>query len=128
MQRRFIVAAAFFGLTGVALGAFGTHGLRAVFEANGRAGTFQTATEYQMYHALALLGTAWISTQYPNKLIQWAGYLFITGIIIFCGSLYILSIFDLGIMGALAPVGGAAFITGWGCVGWAAWKSKEAST
>lgn len=123
MHRIFILAAAFFGLTGVALGAFGAHGLRAVFEANARGDTFQTATEYQMLHALALLGTAWLSTHQPGRPVQWAGYLFIAGIVIFSGSLYILSIFDLGIMGALAPFGGAALIAGWGMIGWAAWKA-----
>ena len=125
MQRRFILIAAVVGFFGVALGAFGAHGLKATFEANGRGDTFQTATEYQMLHALALLAVAWISSQYPGKFIQWAGYLFLIGVILFSGSLYILSIFDLSFMGAVAPFGGVSLLGGWFCLGWAAFHITE---
>jgi uncharacterized membrane protein YgdD (TMEM256/DUF423 family) len=122
MQRRFIIIAAILGFFGVALGAFGAHGLRAIFEANGRGDTFQTATEYQMIHALALLAVALLSSHYPGKHIQWAGVLFLIGVGLFSGSLYILSIFDLGFMGAVAPFGGVALLGGWFCLGWAAFR------
>ena len=105
---------------GVAIGAFGAHGLSAVLEANGREATFQTASEYQMYHALALLAVAWLSTRYEHRLVQWAGYLFTAGILIFSGSLYTLAIFDLGFMGAIAPIGGTALVLAWGCLVWLA--------
>jgi uncharacterized membrane protein YgdD (TMEM256/DUF423 family) len=128
MSRTFIVIAAIIGFLGVALGAFGTHGLAATFEANGRADTFHTATQYQMYHALALLAVAWLESKSPNRLLRWAGYLFITGVVLFSGSLYILSIFDVRIMGAVAPFGGAAFLGGWTLLGVAAWRSENSRT
>ena len=122
MSRTFILVAAIIGGLGVAFGAFGAHGLSALLAANGRADTFDTATKYQMYHALALLAAAWLSEKYPGRWIRWAGYLFIAGVILFSGSLYILAIFDLPIMGAVAPFGGTALIAGWACLGWAARK------
>ena len=125
MQRRFIIIAAVVGFFGVALGAFGAHCLRTIFEANGRGDTFQTATEYQMIHALALLAVAGFSSHYPGKYIHWAGYLFLIGVVLFSGSLYILSIFDLSFMGAIAPFGGVDLLGGWFCLGWAAFTGKN---
>lgn len=125
MHRRFIIIAGILGLLGVALGAFGAHGLGAILEANGRVDTFETGSHYHMYHALALFAVAWMSTLYPSKLITWAGYLFIAGIVFFSGSLYVLAIFDVGIMGAVAPIGGTAFIIGWGLLAWVAFQQKS---
>ncbi len=124
MHRNFIIIASVFGFLGVALGAFGTHGLRATFAANGRAGTFDTATQYHMYHTLALLVVAWLESRSPSRWTKWAGYLFIVGIVLFSGSLYVLAIFDAGIMGAVAPVGGASFLAGWALLGWSAWRGS----
>ena len=125
MQRQFIMLAALLSAIGVALGAFGAHGLEPILQANGRSDTFETASQYHLYHALALLGVAWLSTRYASRLIVWAGYLFIAGIILFSGSLYTLAIFDVGIMGAIAPLGGTAFIVAWGLVGWVAWREEK---
>jgi uncharacterized membrane protein YgdD (TMEM256/DUF423 family) len=122
MQHRFIILAALFGVSGVAIGAFGAHGLAPILEANGREATFQTATEYQMYHALALLGVAWVSTQWPGRFMQWAGYLFTAGIMLFSGSLYLLAILDIGVMGAIAPIGGGVLVAGWALLGWGTWR------
>ncbi len=80
-----------------------------------------------MYHALALMGAAWVVERYPGRWARWAGVLFAVGIVLFCGSLYILSLFDLRIMGALAPVGGAAFLAGWVCLGVAARRLSQLS-
>ena len=124
MSRTFIIIAAILGFLGVALGAFGAHGLEATFEANGRVDTFHTATQYQMYHTLALLAIAWLESKSPNRLLRWAGYLFIAGVVLFSGSLYILSIFDVRIMGAVAPLGGLSFLGGWALLGLAAWQEK----
>lgn len=117
MSRIFIFAAALLGALGVGLGAFGAHGLAATLEATGRADTFGTATQYQMIHALALLAAAWLSDHYPNRWPRRAGWLFILGVLLFSGSLYLLSIFDLRLMGAVAPFGGMALIAGWVCLG-----------
>ncbi len=118
-----MLIAALLGALGVGLGAFGAHGLAATFAANGRAGTYDTAAQYHLVHGLALLLTALLIRQQPQPWLNRAGYLFIGGIILFCGSLYILAIFDLGFMGAVAPLGGAALIAGWLCLAAAAWQT-----
>jgi uncharacterized membrane protein YgdD (TMEM256/DUF423 family) len=114
-------------MSGVALGAFGAHGLAQLLAAHDRAGTYQTAVQYHLIHALALLAVAWLSTVMveagPRRLIQAAGWLFTAGIVVFSGSLYLLALLNLGFLGAIAPVGGAAFIAGWGCLAWAAWRT-----
>ncbi|PJF23280.1 MAG: DUF423 domain-containing protein [Phototrophicales bacterium] len=121
MSRYFILIAAGFGFIGVALGAFGAHGLAATLEANGRVDTFETAAKYQMYHALAMLGIAWLSTQYTSNWIKRAGYFITTGTVIFCGSLYILAITNLGFMGAIAPIGGVFLLAGWAAIAIGVW-------
>jgi uncharacterized membrane protein YgdD (TMEM256/DUF423 family) len=125
-SRNFVLLAALFGFLGVAAGAFGTHGLAAYFAAHSdREGTFHTATQYQMYHALALIGAAWLAERNPGRWSRWAGYLFAAGIVLFSGSLYILSLFDLRIMGAVAPLGGLAFLAGWACLGLATLRESR---
>lgn len=124
MTRTFVIAAALIGGLGVALGAFGAHGLAAVLEANERAATFDTATHYQMIHALALLAVALLSERAPGRWIRLAGWLFVLGVILFSGSLYLLAIFNLRFMGAVAPFGGAALIAAWVCLGLAARSLK----
>ncbi len=125
MARTFMIAAAVFGALGVALGAFGAHGLTAVLEANDRVDTFQTATRYHLDHALALLVVAWLVNHTPGRWPRRAGWLFIVGMLLFSGSLYLLSIFNLGFMGAVAPFGGAALVAGWVCLGLAALEQRN---
>lgn len=124
-SRNFTLLAAFFGCLGVAFGAFGTHSLAAYFAANpDQEDTFHTAAQYQMYHALALLGAAWVAERFPSRAARWSGVLFAAGIILFSGSLYLLSLFNLRFMGAVAPLGGASLLGGWLCLGIAAWRSS----
>lgn len=122
MSRTFTIIAALLGATGVGLGAFGAHGLGAVLEANGRAATFDTAIHYQLIHALALLAAARLDEQHPSQWTLRAGWLLILGVILFSGSLYLLSIFNLRFMGAVAPFGGASLIAGWASLGLSAWR------
>ena len=103
MTRTLIMAAAVLGFLGVGLGAFGAHGLEATLEANGRADTFETATRYLMYHALALLAVAWLCENTASPWPRRAGWLFIAGTIVFSGSLLLLAVFNLRFMGAIAP-------------------------
>jgi len=123
MPKALILLAAIFGALGVALGAFGAHGLSATLEANGRSDTFRTATLYHLIHALAILGAAWVATQVDSSFALYAGYAFAGGIVLFSGSLYVLAIFNIPIMGAVAPFGGVAMIAGWVLIGLAAWQS-----
>ena len=122
MDRRFFVIGALFGGLGVALGAFGAHGLEERLNSDALS-TYETAARYQMYPALALLAVAYAVTRWPgSRLLQVAGWGFIAGIILFSGSLYLLSLTDVGWLGAIAPLGGAAFIAGWLCLALAAWR------
>lgn len=102
----------------MALGAFGAHSLKKIVDADTVA-VFQTGVQYQMYHALALLLSAIIFEKFPDKWIKWAGASFITGIILFSGSLYLLTalkaIDQVGLngVGIITPFGGVFFIAGW---------------
>ncbi|MEZ5029183.1 MAG: DUF423 domain-containing protein [Ferruginibacter sp.] len=82
---------------------------------------FETAVRYQFFHVFALLAAGILYKDFTNKLIRWAGYFFITGIILFCGSLYLLcyvkqQALPFNWIGAITPFGGAAFIAGWLCL------------
>lgn len=112
MAKFFLVAGALFAGVGVAAGAFGAHALGdRVTPA--RLETFETGVRYQMYHALALLLTGWIATAWTGWQIDAAGWLFLAGIVIFSGSLYLLVLTDTSWLGAITPLGGLAFIAGW---------------
>lgn len=117
-----IILAALLGMTGVALGAFGAHGLEDTLIENDRVDTFNTASRYHMYHALALLALAWMATRRPSPWVNRAAVMLMLGTLLFSGSLYVLAIADLGIMGAVAPLGGTALIVGWALMAWAAWR------
>lgn len=121
MNKKFIASGALLGALAVALGAFGAHGLKKIVSEE-TVQTFQTGVQYQMYHALALLLTGIIAERFSSKLVQYAGWLFITGIIFFSGSLYLLTFFKatdtigLSKIGLITPFGGLTFIAGWICL------------
>jgi len=117
-MRFFLVLGAALAGLAVALGAFGAHGLQSRVTPE-RIGTFETGVRYQMYHALALLVVAWVQAQWPSWQAEWAGYLFIAGILIFSGSLYLLVLTNTPWLGAITPLGGVAFIVGWALLCWA---------
>ncbi|HNU87350.1 MAG TPA: DUF423 domain-containing protein [Ferruginibacter sp.] len=117
MQKIFLRTVAITGAMAVALGAFGAHGLKKILDAE-LLPVFETAVRYQFYHVFALLGVGILYKEFPGKFMQWAGYLFITGMILFSGSLYLLCYvkhnqLSLNWIGAITPFGGAAFIAGW---------------
>jgi uncharacterized membrane protein YgdD (TMEM256/DUF423 family) len=115
----FATAGALSALVAVAAGAFGAHGLRARLSPEHLA-VFETAARYQMYHALALFVVAWATTRWPGPLTHWAGGLFVTGTLLFSGSLYALSLTGMRWLGAVTPLGGVAFLAGWVCLALAA--------
>ncbi|MEG1077900.1 MAG: DUF423 domain-containing protein [Pseudomonas sp.] len=121
MLRSFLLLAAFFGFTGVALGAFAAHGLKGKLTPEYLT-IFHTGVTYQLVHALALLGVAVLATQLPGRLVGWAGGLFALGIVLFSGSLYLLTLSGIGKLGMITPIGGLAFLGGWLCLGLAAWR------
>lgn len=121
MKLFFTLGAVLAGL-GVVLGAFGAHALRASLSPEDLA-TFEIAVRYQMYHALALLGVAWATTQWSASTVQAAGWAFVIGILVFSGSLYVLVLTGQRWLGAITPIGGVALIAGWAMLAWAVLRS-----
>jgi len=121
MLRSFLMLAAFFGFTGVALGAFAAHGLKNRLSADYLA-IFHTGVTYQLVHALALFGVALLAVHLPGRLVGWAGYVFVLGIVLFSGSLYLLTLTGISKLGMITPIGGLCFLAGWLCLGLAAWR------
>ena len=129
MHKKFVTTGALFGAIAVALGAFGAHGLKKIVEPE-TVQTFQTGVQYQMYHALALLLTGLLYEKSFQKFARIAGILFIIGIILFSGSLYLLTAgkaaetTSLDKAGIITPFGGLCFIAGWLFLFLAAIRSK----
>lgn len=118
----FVLAGSLFGLLGVAYGAFGAHMLKPRLEAD-LFDIFQTAVQYQMYHAFALLAVGILMRQIGGGTqLAASGWLFVAGILIFSGSLYVLSLSGIRTFGAITPIGGVAFIAGWMMLGLAVWR------
>lgn len=124
MDRTFFLIASLFGGLSVALGAFGAHALRDRIEASLLA-NYQTGVSYMFYHALALFAVAWAISRWPSSSLPvWAGWLFVAGIAIFSGSLFVMAFTGLRWLGAITPIGGVAFIAGWLLLAWTAWQGK----
>lgn len=121
MDRLFFALGCVSGFLAVGLGAFGAHALKARLSPDLLA-TFEVGVRYQMYHALALLAVGWAAMRWPGSFVNASGWLFVAGTVIFSGSLYVLSLTGVRWLGAITPIGGAAFLAGWLCLAWAAWK------
>ncbi|MDN5212065.1 DUF423 domain-containing protein [Fulvivirgaceae bacterium BMA12] len=115
-KNQVLAASAMLGLLGVALGAFGAHALRAHLLQTGRLETFETAVKYQFYHALALLAIAVFMHLKRWRGLRIAALFMILGVVIFSGSLYMLCFTNVGIWGAVTPIGGVLLILGWACL------------
>lgn len=117
MNKRIILTAAFFGMLAVILGAFGAHGLEGKVS-DSQLETWETANRYHFYHTLAMLFLSTFSRA-KSQSIRVSFAAFILGIVLFSGSLYILStrqllgIEQVGILGPITPIGGLMFIVGW---------------
>ena len=110
-------------LLAVLLGAFGAHSLKNKLSADMLA-IFQTGVQYHFYHSLGLLAVGFIATQLPvSSTLKWSGWLMFVGIVIFSGSLYLLSITGVRWLGAITPIGGVAFIAGWALLAYAIYQS-----
>jgi uncharacterized membrane protein YgdD (TMEM256/DUF423 family) len=113
MQSIFLFFGAFSALIGVGMGAFGAHGLRNVISPEMLA-VYQTGVNYQMWHALGLIGIALLRRhEAESKLLNWAGWLMLIGIVLFSGSLYLLAIMDVKQLGIITPFGGVSFLIAW---------------
>ena len=121
MERLFFGLGALSGFISVAAGAFGAHALRQRLPAELLA-VFETGARYQLFHSLALLATAWAAARWRGRAVEWAGWLFLAGIVVFSGSLYVLALTGVRKWGMVTPAGGLAWLAGWALLGWAAVK------
>src|ERR1700712_3734836 len=121
MHKFFLQLVGLFGALAVGLGAFGAHALRRVVPESA-VNIFETGVRYQFYHVFALAVVGILYRDFTNKWMLWSGNLFITGIVLFSGSLYVLTYFKAAVkpnfdwIGAITPLGGLAFIAGWVCM------------
>jgi uncharacterized membrane protein YgdD (TMEM256/DUF423 family) len=122
MDRLFFSLGSLLAGLAVAAGAFAAHGLRARLTPEMLA-VFETGARYQMYHSLALLAVAFASTRWPAGSAPVAGWLFVAGIVVFSGSLYLLAVTGVRWLGAITPLGGLAFLLGWAALAWTVARS-----
>ena len=128
MNKAYLITAAVLGAASVMLGAFGAHGLKTRMTTEAF-DIFETAVKYQFYHVFALLAAGILFQSFNATWLLWSARLFIAGIILFCGSLYLLTYFlangneSMKWLGAITPFGGLCFIAGWICIAVAVWKS-----
>ncbi len=122
MERVFLIIGALSACVGVAAGAFAAHGLKSRMSIE-MLSVFEVGVRYQMYHAFALLITAWVLSKWPSSLVIAGGWLFIVGTLLFSGSLYLLSVSGIRWLGAITPFGGLAFLAGWICIAWGVWRA-----
>lgn len=125
VERFFVIIGSFMMFIGVGAGAFGAHGLSAYFgEYPDLKDTYDTAVQYLTIHGLALFAVAWATGNWSGQLADWSGYLFIVGILLFSGSLFLLVFTRIGWLGAITPLGGISFLAGWICLALAAWRGS----
>ncbi|MDJ1171739.1 MULTISPECIES: DUF423 domain-containing protein [Roseofilum] len=122
MSQVFLTLGSSLAAIAVAGGAFASHALKGQLSDRSLE-IFETATKYQMYHALGIILVAlWLSSlPTANPWMVTAGWAFFAGILLFSGSLYALSVTGIKILGAITPLGGVAFLIGWGCLAVSAW-------
>ena len=125
MDRLFFGVGSLSALLAVAAGAFGAHALKVRLTPDLLA-VFETAVRYQLVHSLALLASAGAVSRWPMLATRLAGVFFIVGIVLFSGSLYVLTLSGLRGFGIVTPFGGVALMAGWACLAWAAWRAAPA--
>lgn len=121
-ERTLVIAAAINMFIAVAAGAFGAHRLKDILSSDMLA-VWHTAVTYQIAHALGLFVIALLMPRLNSALLGWAGIAMLAGIVVFSGSLYALAISGMRMLGAITPLGGAAFLLAWGLLAWAAFRS-----
>ncbi len=124
----FLFIASLILFLGVGMGAFGAHGIRGMLSDQSMT-IYQTAVSYQMSHGLGLgVIAAFSRHSQQSKLLVWAGWLMVAGVVLFSGSLYILSLTGIRWLGAITPFGGLAFLVAWGLAAvyaWSSFKSRD---
>ncbi|RPI44984.1 MAG: DUF423 domain-containing protein [Betaproteobacteria bacterium] len=121
-MKAFLALGALLAAVAVGLGAFGAHGLKARLPVETLA-VWQTAVQYHAWHALGLLAVGLAGLHFDSGWLRAAGWLMLAGIALFSGSLYALGLTGIRSLGAVTPFGGLAFLGGWLCFAWAAFKA-----
>ncbi|MBC8353362.1 MAG: DUF423 domain-containing protein [Planctomycetes bacterium] len=132
-DRHILLAGSVLGGLGVALGAFGAHWLEGAVEQWDlapdeqlkRLATWEVAVRYQMYHALALIAVGLLATRTHSSHLVWVAKLFIAGVTIFSGCLYVLVLTGIKVLGAIVPIGGTCMIVGWILLAVSAWRARQ---
>ncbi len=122
MARQILMSGALMALLGVAIGAFGAHGLKP-FLSEQMLAAFETGVRYHLIHALGMLSAGLSLVYVPLRQFKWAGWAFFLGIVLFSGSLYVMSISGVRGLGIVTPFGGLCFIVGWGLLARGYWKA-----
>lgn len=122
-ERTLIAAGAINMFIAVGCGAFGAHGLKRMISEEMLA-IWHTAVTYQVMHALGMIAIALLMPRMAGAAMRWAGNLMLAGIVVFSGSLYLLALTGTRILGAITPLGGAAFLAAWLLVAWATCKRE----
>ena len=122
MKKTIIITASVFGLLAVIAGAFGAHALKQRISGE-MLTVFEVGARYQMYHALALILVAIVYTQLPDRFVMLSGWFFVSGILLFSGSLYLLALTGIRVFGAITPIGGLLLLFGWGSLIFSALKN-----
>ena len=125
MKKGLLLLAVFSGFLAVSLGAFAAHGLKNIAPPE-LVNIFKLGVDYQFYHTFAIIALAFTAHWIPSKLINWAAYSFIAGIILFSGSLYVYAFTGAKWIGPITPMGGLCFLIGWLLFGAAIWHAKLA--
>ncbi|MFZ4756658.1 MAG: DUF423 domain-containing protein [Burkholderiaceae bacterium] len=123
MSRLWLLAGAISAFVSVAAGAFGAHALKASLDPAALA-VWETASRYQMVHALALVAVALGARTFRTRALDAAGAAVVLGTLLFSGSLYALAFTGIRGLGMITPIGGVAFLAGWACLGWAALRER----
>lgn len=131
MNKKLILVGALLGMLAVAIGAFGAHGLEGKITTK-RIGTFETGVTYHFYHTFAIFISGFLALHFKDKIFNRAGWFFVTGILMFSGSLYLLATRVLlgieswsKILGPITPIGGLFFIVGWGLMFYGIWRKVD---
>lgn len=123
-QKRILIVGAILAGVAVGLGAFGAHALKQLLQQNGRVDTFELAIRYHFYHAFQLLVLGALHPTYSSRFWRASAWMSVVGILLFSGSLYVMSIFNTTRVALITPLGGVCFIAAWGLMAWAIYRTE----
>ena len=123
-MKAYLITGSVLAFLAVALGAFGAHSLEPILEANNRVDTWETAAKYHFYHSLGILLLGALAGKLPTEKLKASMYLFMSGMVFFCLSLYVLALTNFTKLGMVAPIGGLSFMLGWLNIAYQAYKAE----